>query len=170
ARWGDRRPPRSCRRRCCGKTSGRSRRPEPPTARRPCWSWSQLLNHSVDHVEGLPRRERLSLYGSEGVHILADDAVALVDGEAGLPVDVDGLGIVLVGPLDDDEGSPERGVRVRSEGHHLDDYVTLTGGPGDVAQLVAQHLRAADLLADRRLRQDGGETHPVGEPLLAAHP
>src|SRR5947209_18130692 len=126
-----------------------SRRPEPPAARRPCRSWSQLLNHGVDHVEGLPRWKCLGLYGSEGVHILADDAVALVDGEAGLPVDVDGLGIVLVGPLDYDEGSPERGVCVRGEGHHLDGDVALLGGPGDMAELVAQHFRAADLLADR---------------------
>lgn len=37
------------------------------------------------------------------VHILAYDAVALIDSETGLAIDLDGLGVVLVGPLDDDE-------------------------------------------------------------------
>lgn len=51
----------------------------------------------MDEVEGFSGWERLGLYGGEGVHVLPDDAVALVDGEAGLAIDVDGLGVILVG-------------------------------------------------------------------------
>jgi len=76
------------------------------------------------------------LHGREGVHILTDDAAALVDGETfvdgetGLPVD--GLGVVP-SPLNDDEGVDERGVCVGGEGHHLDGDIEPAGGPGDVA-------------------------------------
>ena len=75
----------------------------------------------------------MGLCGGEGVYVLADDAVAFVDGPAGFAVDVDGCGVVLVGPLDDDEGVAECGVRVGGVGHHLDGDVELAGGSGDVA-------------------------------------